>query len=132
VRATKDGYQPATQNIAQDPEHVNIELTQAAPLASVDGVYRLVFKAADTCQLPDDAVSRTYTATIKQVSARLTVTLSDAEFGTYFGQTWNAFSGRVQANAVTFTLNAGYDALYNGGVAERLSDARYLLLTGTA
>jgi hypothetical protein len=134
VRATKNGYVPSTEPVSQDTENTNLELTPGIPYASIGGIYRLKFTASGTCQLPDDAVSREYTATINQVSpgAMLTVTLSDAEFGTYFNQRWNSFTGRVLGNTVTFTLNDGYDALYYGGVAEKLGDARYLMLTGTA
>ena len=132
VRATKGGYVAATQNVTGDSEQVNIELAPAAPYASIGGVYRLTFTASQSCQLPDDLASRTYTATIDQAGARLTVTLSDAQFGAYFSRTWNTFSGRVLGNAVLFTLNGGYDAIYNGGVSERLTDTRYLNLAGTA
>jgi hypothetical protein len=132
VRATKDGYVAATQSVTGNPEQVNIELTPAVPYAAVGGVYRLVFTSSDSCHLPEEAVSRTYTATIDQAGARLTVRLSDAQFGTYFGATWNTFYGRVFGNTVSFTLNAGYDALYDGGVAEKLADTRYLMLAGTA
>ena len=31
VRATKDGYQPETQSVTQDTEHVNVELTPTVP-----------------------------------------------------------------------------------------------------
>jgi hypothetical protein len=112
---------------------VSIQMAPVVPFTAIGGVYRLTFKASPSCrQLPDDVLSRTYTATIDQAGGRLNVTLSDAQFGRFFNLTWNAFSGRVSGNTVSFTLNAGYDALYNGGVAELLSNARYLLLAGTA
>jgi hypothetical protein len=139
VQATKEGYQPAIQSVpatpsvTQDTKQVNIEMTPATPYASIGGVYQLTFKASPSCrQLPDDVLRRMYTARIDQAGPRLTVTLSDAQFGAYFGRTWNTFSGRVLGNVVAFTLNGGYDAIYNGGVAELLSNARYLLLAGTA
>lgn len=132
VRATKDNYQPAIQNVTLDTEHVGILLTPAVPFAAIGGVYRLTFTASPSCHLPDDAVSRSYTAKIDEVGGRLSVTLSDAQFGAYFNTPWNMFSGRVLGNTVSFTLNAGYDAIYNGGVAEKLSDGRYLMLSGTA
>ena len=134
VQATKAGYVAAAQPVPQDTEHVNLDLTPSTPYASVGGTYRLTFKASDSCHLPDEAGRRSYTATIRQVSpgAVLAVTLSDAQFGTYFSQTWNSFSGRVLGNAVSFTLNDGYDALYLGGVAEKLAETRYLMLGGRA
>jgi hypothetical protein len=64
VRPTKDGYQPATQTVTQDTQHVNVGLTPILPYASPDGVYSLTFTASPSCNLPDDAVKRTYTGTI--------------------------------------------------------------------
>jgi Bacterial Ig-like domain (group 2) len=138
VKATKDGYQPAilsvpaTQSVTQDTEQVNIQMTPASPYASLAGIYRLTFRASPSCQLPDEDMSRTYTAQVTQTGPLVAVVLSDAQFGAYFNHTWNAFNGRVLGNTVSFTLNAGYDALYLGGVAEKLADNRYLMLAGTA
>jgi hypothetical protein len=132
MRVTKDGYLTATPNLSEGTENLNVELAPIVPYAAVGGVYRLRFTAADSCHLPDDAAGRTYTATIDEAGSRLTVMLSDAQFGTYFGRTWNNFTGHVYGNAVSFTLNGGYDAIYNGGVAEKLTDTRYLMLAGTA
>jgi hypothetical protein len=41
VRPTKDGYQPATQTVTQDSQHVNVGLTPILPYASLGGVYSL-------------------------------------------------------------------------------------------
>ena len=133
VRATKDGYQPATQNVSQNTEHVNVELTPSAPYASLGGIYSLTFTASPSCNLPDDAVKRTYTATIDQRSASMTIFLSDARFFASGQLTWNRFSGRVFGNALSFTLNDTYYCFYDGGcVVEQLADNRYLSLAGTA
>jgi hypothetical protein len=133
VRATKAGYLPATQNVSQDTEHVHIVLTPSVPYEAVGGVYRLMFKASSSCHLPDDAVSRTYTATIDQPSAgaRLTIELSDARFADVYGFARNRFFGFVHGNAVSFTL---FDAeeYYADGVVEELPGNRYLSLVGTA
>lgn len=94
VRATKDGYQPATQTVTQDTPHVNIGLTPILPYASLSGVYSLTFTASPSCNLPDDAVKRTYTTTIAQTDAALTIVLSGARFGTSASLTLNQFSGR--------------------------------------
>jgi hypothetical protein len=132
VRATKDEYQTATQNVSQDTEHVNVVLTPSVPYASLGGVYSLTFTASPTCNLPDDVVNRTYTATIDQRGAPLTIFLSDARFFTSLQLTRNQFSGRVLGHAVSFTLD---DDFYYSGVpslVEVLGDNRYLLLTGRA
>ena len=61
-----------------------VTVTAAGPIlpyASLDGVYSLTFTASPSCNLPDDAVKRTYTATIAQTDAALTIVLSGARFG---------------------------------------------------
>jgi hypothetical protein len=128
VRPTKDGYQPATQTVTQDTQHVNVGLTPILPYASLGGVYSLTFTASPSCNLPDDAVKRTYTATIAQTDAALTIVLSGARFGNS-GQL-NRFSGRVLGNAVSFTLY--HDLYYGADLVEALADSRYLTLGGTA
>ena len=133
VRATKDGYQPATQTVTQDTQHVNVGLTPILPYASLGGVYSLTFTASPSCNLPDDAVKRTYTATIAQTDAALTISLSGVRFFAARGYDWNQMSGHVLGNVVSLTLNAPSDCGYYGGcVVEQLADSRYLTLTGTA
>ena len=135
VRATKDGYQPATQNVSPDTENTNVQMTAAAPYASLGGTYRLVFTASPSCQLPADAMSRTYTAAINQVGpgATLTVLLSDAQFYRSGQILWNLFTGRVLGNQVTFTLwNQYYGFYYGGGVVEQITSTRFLSISGNA
>ena len=132
VQASKDGYVTASRAIPRETEQAHVELAPSVPYASVAGAYRLAFKASASCQLPDDALSREYTATLSQTAAGVTVTLSDAQFGTRFGRSWNSFSGRMYGNTVSFILNDWYYAVYSGGLAEKLSEGRYLMLTGTA
>jgi hypothetical protein len=135
VRATKDGYQPATQTVTQDTQHVNVGLTPILPYASLGGVYSLTFTASPSCNLPDDAVKRTYTATIAQTDAALTIVLSGARFGTSASLTLNQFSGRVLGTAVSFAFYNVfmYYGLYEpAGLVEQLADNRYLSFGGTA
>src|SRR5580704_11158586 len=134
VRATKDGYQPATQTVTQDTQHVNVGLTPILPYASLGGVYSLTFTASPSCNLPDDAVKRTYTATIAQTDAALTIVLSGARFPTSGSRTLNQFSGRVLGTAVSFTFNDPmyYGFYYGASLVEQLADNRYLSLGGTA
>jgi len=132
VRATKDGYQPATQTVTQDTQHVNVGLTPSVPYASIGGTYSLTFTASPSCTLPDDAVKRTYTATIDQRGAPLAIFLSDARFFTSGQVTSNEFFGRVLGNVVSLTLLTYYCPAYVGCVIEKLADNRYLYLAGTA
>ena len=109
--------------------------TSPAPIASgptvippassaIDGVYRLTFTAAPSCQLPDDAMRRTYTATIKTAKA----TLTGAQFWRdgYCGL-MNSFDVYVAGNTVMFSDYAG-----DCGIIEQLSNMRYLKMWGTA
>jgi hypothetical protein len=134
IRATKNGYQPATQTVTQDTEHVNVVLTPTVPYASLGGVYSLTFTVSPSCNLPDDAMKRTYMATIAQTDASLIIVLSGAQFLSSGQLTWNRFRGRVLGNAVSFTLYATYYGLtYGGGVVEeQLANNRYLEFSGTA
>jgi hypothetical protein len=97
-----------------------------SPAVGVTGVYRLTFTAAASCQLPDDAKHRTYTATINQ--AGTTVTLTDAHFWTdgYCG-VMNTFDGYVQGDTVSLSDWGG-----DCGIEEQLASTRYLKLWGTA
>jgi hypothetical protein len=76
------------------------------PAAAIDGVYRLTFTAAPSCQLPDDAMRRTYTATIKTTGDRADATLTDAQFWTdgYCGL-MNNFDVHVSGTAAS---SSGY------------------------
>ena len=123
-----------TQSVTQDTEHVDVRLTPNAPSASLGGVYSLTFSASSSCNLPDDAVKRTYTATIDQKDAALTIVLSDAQFGSSGQRILNRFSGRVLGKAVYFTLSDPmyYGFYYGAGFVEKLADNRYLSLGGTA
>jgi hypothetical protein len=133
VRVTKDGYQPATQTVLQDTEHTDVVLVPSAPYASIAGIYSLTFTASPSCSLPDDASKRTYTATIDQRTASVTISLSDARFFASRGTSWNQISGHVLGNVVSLTLDVADNCFYYGGcVVEQLADNRYLTLTGTA
>jgi hypothetical protein len=99
-----------------------------APPAAIDGVYRLTFTSAPSCQLPDDAMRRTYTATIRTAGDRTVATLTGAQFWTdgYCGL-MNSFHVYVSGNTVSFSDYGG-----DCGIIEQLSSTRYLKLWGTA
>jgi Bacterial Ig-like domain (group 2) len=128
VRAMKDGYYNSVVSVGADTEHVNVNLTPVDPYTSIAGVYRLTFTASNSCQLPADAASRTYTATVQQTNggAVIHVTLSGAQFV----PTSNQFDGHVLGNSVSATLFT--DFYYGGGLEEKLGDNRYLSVVGTA
>jgi len=100
----------------------------APPAGPIDGVYRLTFTAAPSCQLPDDAMRRMYTATITTFGGATVATLTGAQFWLdgYCGL-MNSSDVYVSGNTVTFSDYAG-----DCGIIEQLSSTRYLKLWGTA
>jgi hypothetical protein len=99
--------------------------------ASLGGVHSLTFTASPSCNLPDDAVKRTYTATIAQTNTALTIVLSGARFGTSGSLTLNQFSGRVLGTAVPFAFYnvSMYYGLYEpAGLVEQLADNPYFVV----
>jgi hypothetical protein len=133
VRASKEGYVPATKDVsvtASNLERIELMLTYDAPPSLIGSVYRLTFIASPSCQLPDDARRRTYTATINPggVGNRAIVTLTGAEFWTdsYCGL-MNSFDALVHGNSLVVSDYGG-----DCGVVERLADKRYLYWAGTA
>lgn len=99
-----------------------------APPGPIDGIYRLTFTSAPSCQLPDDAMRRVYTATIRTVGVRAVATLTGAQFWTdgYCGL-MNSFDVYVSGNSVLFSDYGG-----DCGIIEQLSNTRSLKLWGTA
>jgi hypothetical protein len=128
VQASKDGYVAATKSVSSSNAPLTFVLIPNVPSAAISGVYRLTFTAAASCDLPDDARRRTYTATIDQVGAKATVRLSDAQFfnDSYCGL-MNSFEAFVYGNTVSLG-NWGGEC----GIIEQLANMRYLKLWGGA
>src|SRR5262249_2795402 len=71
VKASQDGYLTSIRDVPQDTGRgivsvPGIELAPDIPYASLGGSYQLTFRASRSCQLPQDAATRTYTAGINQ------------------------------------------------------------------
>ena len=130
VRATKDGYVPATRDVSLDTRHVDLMLKYDAPSSVIGNVYRLTFTASASCQLPDEARRRVYTATINPggFDNRAIVTLTGAQFwnDNYCGQ-MNSFDALVHGRTVSLS-NYGGDC----GVIEELPNKQYLAVWGEA
>jgi hypothetical protein len=97
--------------------------------APIGDVYRLTFDASSSCELPEEARHRTYTATIGpwgEAAFPLKVTLTGAQFYVdgYCGE-MNSFDARVQGNTL-FLSDYGGDC----GVVELLPNQRFLDLWG--
>ncbi len=141
INASKNGYATTPQDVPQDATRVlmqlpAIELPPDIPYASLGGAYQLTFKASSSCQLPDDAMTRTYTAAINQVppGAHLLVELESGEFQ----NNQNHFTGLVDGNGKVVSLDLEVSALaddpnpLNYGVFEILPGNRSLQFDGTA
>jgi hypothetical protein len=134
VRAAKDGYFTVTVSVGSNPAQVNIVMSSTTPYADLRGSWHLTFSASSTCQLPDEAMTRRYTASIEQDNAGLTVRLSDAQFGSDRSNLENWIFGRVSGNHVTLTMGGDNDACFYYGecLVEELADGRVLTLNGSA
>jgi hypothetical protein len=101
--------------------------SSSAPHPHVGDVYRLTFDASPSCELPEEARHRTYTATIAPWSEErfpLRVILADAQF--YGGYCDGAsFDARVEGNTL-FLSDYGGDC----GIVEVLPNQRFLYLMG--
>jgi hypothetical protein len=127
VRASKDGYLPVTARVSAVTDHVDFDL-EPTDYAAVGGVYRLTFDASPSCDLPEEAKHRTYTATISQSGATATVFLSDAQFymDGYCGE-MNRSDARVQGKNLFLSDYAG-----DCGIVELLPNSRFLTFWGGA
>jgi Bacterial Ig-like domain (group 2) len=104
-RVTKDGYQPLVRTLrVADHQRINFELMPLAPRVHVSGTYVLTISASADCRsvLPEDVRTQTYTAVLTQDGARVTVTLSGANFVRENSRTYNTFDGTVEPNLVRF------------------------------
>ena len=126
LRVSKSGYidQMRSLSVNQDT-HVSFELAQSSPVPAVSGTYRVTMQAAAGCQLPQEAMTRSYTAAVMQTNAQINVSLGGAQFD--HGSA--GFTGRALGNSITFTINDDY--YYGFDVLEKVSDSMYLAFFGT-
>jgi hypothetical protein len=138
VTVTKDGYleDRRTETIG---EHriINIDLSLVRSRADISGMYTLTVTAADSCgTLPAEVRSRTFTASIAQNGAQVTVTLSGREFAADRGRTLNRFNGFIEAERVVFHFSDAfgyyYYYFYTPDILEFVSDNLYYGWDGTA
>jgi Big-like domain-containing protein len=145
-RVTKEGYQPLvrTVRVTEQEQRIDFELTPLIPRAVVSGTYTLTITAAAECRskLPEAARTRTYTAVVTQDGARLTATLSGADFYSADGNTYNHFVGAVEPKRVLFTLrnliigdplgDTDPDHTAFSDVFEQLTPSMFLAVSGMA
>ncbi len=143
LRVTKQGYRTLDQRVVvTDHQTLNLDLPLAAQLPDVTGAWVLTISAADTCStaLPEEAMSRKYSAIIRQVGTDIRIDLSGARFATLDGWTANviddATSGaEVAPDSVQFYLGelgcVGYLYFCSGySVMEELVPSRFYLPSG--
>ena len=145
VRVTKTAYQPLVRsiNVARH-DRVDFELRFEQTRPSVAGTYTLTIAADDSCrsQLPDEVMSRTYTAVITQKGPLLTVQLQNGTFANELSGVRDRFIGSVETGRLTFQLQDFFDdglcstapsheCFFVGDVVEQLGPATYFNPTGT-
>jgi hypothetical protein len=132
LAASKPGYLDATQTVTVTRDQkFDFQIKPISPPAPVGGDYRMVLTISPSCSsVPDDQKTRTYTATIQQDNAKLTIRLSDATFV----QGKNTFSGQGHGNTTTFDFGSYYYYPYYGYygvyVREVTSDGQVLGIWG--
>lgn len=145
LHVRRGGYVPVTERI-QVGGHTtrDFQLRFDGNVPSFDGTYTMTVDASNCIRfnvpVPSEFRVRTYTATIRQSGARLTVVLSDAQF--YPGS--GGFSGIATPTGADMEVRSFYDPYYypsypqQPDVVERLADGTALevyggaRLTGTA
>jgi len=109
LHAKSNGYLNQIEEI-QVTEHrsVEIKMTYAGQRLSLAGSYTLTISARGQCYptaLPQDARTRTYVATVDQKDARLSVTLSGADFIITNGK-GDRFDGDLIGDRVLFRFGS--------------------------
>jgi hypothetical protein len=138
LRVIKDGYQPrdlhltVTDHVTQD-----IELAPANPRQDFSGTYTMTISAAAACrnELPEEVVTRTYTAELTQNGALVEARLSGAFFHLSHSGSGDNFRGRVQPDGLAITLTPHAYKYYGYAsypdIAERLPEGRYFAVDGS-
>jgi hypothetical protein len=139
IQVKKEGYLTGLHEITVTAHRTaDFDIVPERMRTDYRGTYTLTISAASRCRsgpLPEDATRRVYTANVAQEGARLTVTLSDADFVLNNGH-GNGFVGFVDiTGGITFTISDAYYYYYftTGyfDIAERFGNV-VLLVMGTA
>jgi hypothetical protein len=139
LKFSRDGYVPQTRSYAAPPRglpreptgwDVWIELASVIPPVNLLGTYTLTLTADSRCaNLPDEARSRIYTATMRALPkpTESAVTLSEARFFSYYYE----FGIQTAGDFVRFDIFRWVDDP-EPAIVEILGDTTYLALFGTA
>jgi hypothetical protein len=137
VRVVADGYQEERKRL-QVASHqvVDVSLSLVRPRPDVSGTYTLRVTAAPECRsiLPADAISRTYTAVLRQEGVHVSALLDGAAFAVQHNRTYNRFGGFVEPTRVRFYIEGPLDfyyASYGPDVVEQLSETTFFTMSGS-
>jgi hypothetical protein len=138
-RVTKDGYEPLVRTVrVTDHQQINFYLKPLVERSDFSGTYTLTITANCSSGLPDELRIQTYTAILTQDGARLTLTLSGANFLRDNGVTLNNFAGGIEPSLVWFyprgfsfgdPLEGTKDVSY-GDVMVQLTSSTFLSIDG--
>lgn len=146
VRVTKTGYQPLVRSINMARhDRVDLELRFEQTRPNLAGTYALTIAADPACgsQLPDDVMSRRYTAVITQKGPQLTVKLQGGTFANEISGVRDKFLGSVETGRPEFRLQDFFDdglcgvsgpsheCFFVADVVEELGASTYFNPTGT-
>ena len=133
IRASKDGYAPATQpaRLAASMAWVFFQLAPLAPPVQVAGDYTLTITADSACAgLPDDVRTRTYAATVRPG------TNASAPPNTYFDGAVSGAQFAPFANIFWVGVAGDYVAVSTEGegptIVEQVGPNRYVAYLGSA
>jgi hypothetical protein len=137
LQVKKEGYSNAIQSLDVTAHRTyDFNMVTERPRTDYRGTYTLTISAASPCRstsgtFPEEAKRRVYTANVEQDAARLTVTLSDADFIVTNGY-GNRFSGFTDpTGTMTFPIGefwGGEPIRFD--IVERFSGGA-LLVSGT-
>ena len=144
IRVTKTGYEPLIRRInVAAHDRLDLELGPGSTRPRLAGTYTLTITADEACrsQLPEEVMSRRYTAVITQEGPQLTVKLQNATFANEFSGVRDRFLGSVETGRPEFQLQDNYDdglcgsgpsheCFWPADVLEELDPARYFSPTG--
>jgi hypothetical protein len=137
IRVTADGYQEERKRIhVTTHQSVEFNLILTRPRSDVSGTYTLSVTAAAECRasLPAEAITRTYTAVLRQQGPGVNVELQGARFVVNGNRTHNRFGGIVEPSGIRFFIEGPLDFYYTSygpDVVEHLTDTSFFTMSGT-
>ena len=121
LRVSKPGYRDETRTLSVTQDQTfDVQIRPISAPTSVAGTYGVRLTISPSCSIvPNDQKTRTYTATIAQDMARLSVKLGDANFVAGPNGEMNSFTGTVFGSTVTFNWgDGGYYYYYYDGTSQ--------------